>query len=467
MSTRRRSIGRGLSAAAQAVAPILAQWTGDLRQDKQNNAILERQKEADQRNRKQALEDKVAKGEMSPEQAQSIWQNESGKAEPFDPFQPSLDSRMGKVSGEISAADSLSKLPTEGRVRRRAQELGIPTAPVAGETDSYTELPKDGELQANRSIGPVQNPAIGGLMNELSAAKSNLQAQVPTTGIDYRDEHGVARRRQVPQNQTAGIDEATEASPEQDANKALAKMLADLQGGGPQMRGVSSGQEKVSEINTAGAAEAQQAGRLADAGNASHLKYAGPTAEATARGTLNVEGSPQGLQFIGDKAAAEANAKPPSADELKANDFGGKTAVAHQVMLKLEPEILKRGDYVNLLMLNAPDSIADPTTKLYVTAMREFINSALRRESGAAISNDEFARFGKQYGLNVGETGDTLKYKQDARRRAVNGLASQSGAKLSQDYVSIEEIRALAKSKGMTEDDAVRAAQAEHLKVVY
>jgi len=65
--------------------------------------------------------------------------------------------------------------------------------------------------------------------------------------------------------------------------------------------------------------------------------------------------------------------------------------------------------------------------QLYARAKEAFVNAALRRESGAAIRDDEFFRKEKElFGL-PGETKEAVEAKRKARKIALEGMIKSSG----------------------------------------
>jgi hypothetical protein len=58
---------------------------------------------------------------------------------------------------------------------------------------------------------------------------------------------------------------------------------------------------------------------------------------------------------------------------------------------------------------------------------RDFINSILRRESGAVISEEEFANARQQYLPQPGDTDDVLAQKKASRERALNSMQREGG----------------------------------------
>jgi hypothetical protein len=55
-------------------------------------------------------------------------------------------------------------------------------------------------------------------------------------------------------------------------------------------------------------------------------------------------------------------------------------------------------------------------------AQRNFVNSVLRRESGAVISPSEFDNASKQYFPQPGDSDVVLKQKEENRKTALNGM---------------------------------------------
>src|SRR5690606_12518456 len=60
-------------------------------------------------------------------------------------------------------------------------------------------------------------------------------------------------------------------------------------------------------------------------------------------------------------------------------------------------------------------------------AQRDFINAVLRRESGAVISDEEFANARKQYLPQRGDTTEVLAQKRQNRQIAIEGMRRAAG----------------------------------------
>jgi hypothetical protein len=92
------------------------------------------------------------------------------------------------------------------------------------------------------------------------------------------------------------------------------------------------------------------------------------------------------------------------------------------------PDIIARLSGPQLLQaINAPNSIKDQVSKQYATAMRAFINSQLRKESGAAISETEYEGAKDQYIPQAGDSAERLAQKRQNRIIAMAGMKAAAG----------------------------------------
>ncbi len=80
----------------------------------------------------------------------------------------------------------------------------------------------------------------------------------------------------------------------------------------------------------------------------------------------------------------------------------------------------------------APEFLKSSERKLQEQAQRNFLNAVLRRESGAAISKEEFASGQAQYFPSVGDTPEVLEQKRLNREIAKQSLAAEAGDALGQ-----------------------------------
>jgi hypothetical protein len=76
-----------------------------------------------------------------------------------------------------------------------------------------------------------------------------------------------------------------------------------------------------------------------------------------------------------------------------------------------------------------PESFETTGMQQQDQAERNFVNALLRRESGAAISDQEFASAEKQYFDRAGDGPEVLDQKAKNRRRVMGGLKAEAGDK--------------------------------------
>lgn len=127
--------------------------------------------------------------------------------------------------------------------------------------------------------------------------------------------------------------------------------------------------------------------------------------------------------------------KPSIADkplnESQANSlmYGKRMQTANKILENLESTNgtwdIKGGDV--LARINPKGGSED--FKKYEQAKRNFINAILRKESGAAIGQDEFDSADKQYFPQIGDSEAVIKQKAANRRQVTNTMLSNVGPK--------------------------------------
>jgi len=97
---------------------------------------------------------------------------------------------------------------------------------------------------------------------------------------------------------------------------------------------------------------------------------------------------------------------------------------SHSEALALESQF---AGFSGQAALTMPNLLQGPSAQQYIRAQREFTEARLRRESGAAIPESEFATDRKTYFIQPGDRPDTIVRKQLARARLLQNMAFQSG----------------------------------------
>jgi hypothetical protein len=203
---------------------------------------------------------------------------------------------------------------------------------------------------------------------------------------------------------------------------------------------------------------ADRSGYEAIPGGPADVGYQGAKAQATQAppagftrrpdggGYIPVPGGPADPGYISAKTKAETEAKSgpqnnPYATgaytegQGKAATFADRMAQAH--------EIINQNENINsgwsgaagaavssALGGRAPavaNAVSSEARQKVEQAQRNFINSVLRRESGAVISSDEFANARQQYFPQPGDTPEVIAQKRQNRESSIQGLFREAG----------------------------------------
>ena len=144
-------------------------------------------------------------------------------------------------------------------------------------------------------------------------------------------------------------------------------------------------------------------------------------------GVATLVSGPDGKPF--SKPGSGAGAKAMTEGQAKANLFGQRMVGSNQILDDMAargvsmPSQIKRGaDAVPLigtgLGMIANKIAASPEQQQVEQAQRDFVNAVLRRESGAVISDGEFANAAQQYFPRPGDAPAVIDQKRRNRQRA-------------------------------------------------
>lgn len=152
--------------------------------------------------------------------------------------------------------------------------------------------------------------------------------------------------------------------------------------------------------------------------------------------TRNPDGS---LTFI-PGGPADPNTKPLTADQSNARIFGTRMEHSNKIATDLEGDLSKPGAKLKYdpiatrAIVTGGKGLSDityyaanPDTQAAATAMRDFINAALRRESGAAISASEYDSAIQNYFPQPGEDPSVSAQKRKNREIVIQGMREAGG----------------------------------------
>lgn len=125
--------------------------------------------------------------------------------------------------------------------------------------------------------------------------------------------------------------------------------------------------------------------------------------------------------------AKARQAPEPKESQYKAAGFVKRAEQAEKDLAALgqnfTPDVFQEGMIGGLV----PEAFRGEDTKLFNQAKNNFISAVLRKESGAAISDDEFTREEAKYFPQAGDSAEVLAQKARARQQAMNNLKAESG----------------------------------------
>ena len=161
---------------------------------------------------------------------------------------------------------------------------------------------------------------------------------------------------------------------------------------------------------------------------------------------MKAQASPGGVQFVGMQGGAPVlfnrktetfkTGKLPGAGPLvsgtqtegqaNATLYGDRAEQAHNQIEELSKVIDLSGPKV-AVQGKSPNFLKSAPVQQFEQAKRNFINSILRRESGAVISPSEFENGDKQYFQQFGDSDEVIEQKRINRETAIAGLKNAAG----------------------------------------
>jgi hypothetical protein len=140
---------------------------------------------------------------------------------------------------------------------------------------------------------------------------------------------------------------------------------------------------------------------------------------------------------VGGDGQPVGSGKPLNEYQGKSTAFGMRAAESSRIIEevgqggKVQPSLVKRAaEAVPLIgegLGMAANHLQSPQQQQIEQAQRDFINAVLRQESGAVISDAEFANARKQYFPVPGDSPEVVAQKQANRESAINGFRISAG----------------------------------------
>ena len=133
---------------------------------------------------------------------------------------------------------------------------------------------------------------------------------------------------------------------------------------------------------------------------------------------LDAQGQPVKGKMTGEQSAAMG--------------FGIRAGAAHNIATAFEAKGISSADPQSLLgkIPGIGNFLVPSDLQQYAQAKLDFVTAVLRKESGAAISADEYIKEDRKYFPQPGDTVATIAQKRESRKRAIKILEIQSGRQL-------------------------------------
>ncbi|ALV06705.1 hypothetical protein [Roseateles depolymerans] len=215
------------------------------------------------------------------------------------------------------------------------------------------------------------------------------------------------------------------------------------------LRGAQAGAQRANAVQSYASAENSRANaeklrtEMRDGLNRAGAKA--PTGYRWMADGSGLEPIPGGPADPNTKGAKQT--KPPTEGQAKALLFGSRMQIADDIINELASQGVNENSRTKRALESVPvvggalGTLANfsqtPQQQQVEQAQRDFINAVLRRESGAAIAESEFANAKRQYFPQPGDTPQVLRQKAANRRAAIQGFKAEIGDSLSPDFERI------------------------------
>jgi hypothetical protein len=412
--------------------------------DKQNDRILDRQSQASMRTFLQQVVQKVATGEITPDQAAAI---AGGSASDFTSMRPGLGTRLAPVAEAIGSADTPEAVPGLEQIFGAADTAGEPN--MAGLLD----FARRGGVGLDSLLGEAPQ-AVQTLAQSAGVRRRALQEK-PTERVDVQLPTGVTSTRMVSPYDLRGGGIDTGLSFEDQGRGQGVIAGATLKAGPtPQTLGTRAGQQEVAQLEAGptpevlgqraateekvkleGLAEVQArvANYYETMTRGARVESAQQLSGAKRRGEL-APGIVDAEVERAKRIAAETPKEPTAAERTAASNMV-PLLQAHDIALRMEDRVNDRGERVGVTMqpfaataTNYPlfNSYVSSEQQEYIQAAKNFTNTLGKITSGVTVREDERDNFLSVMFAQKGDSDEVIKQKQASRELFI--AAAQMGA---------------------------------------
>jgi hypothetical protein len=133
-------------------------------------------------------------------------------------------------------------------------------------------------------------------------------------------------------------------------------------------------------------------------------------------------------------ASGAGSVKPSTGAEKRAMNFFLRAENASKELNAIEDKIQKSGTASKAQMKYMPGILQTKDQQIYEQAQRQFTEARLRKDSGAAIKDEEYKADQRTYFVQPGDSDAVVKRKRLAREVLLKGLRQESGRAYDEFY---------------------------------
>lgn len=139
-------------------------------------------------------------------------------------------------------------------------------------------------------------------------------------------------------------------------------------------------------------------------------------------------------QAAGARVPSSSANRPPTEGERTSLRFYERMKGAVDDLASVEDQISKMGLTAQGWLRFAPNFLQTETGQIYQQAQRAFTEARLRKDSGAAIPESEFANDRRTYFVQPGDTAKVIEQKRKSRETAMNALRRSAARAYEETY---------------------------------
>lgn len=139
----------------------------------------------------------------------------------------------------------------------------------------------------------------------------------------------------------------------------------------------------------------------------------------------------QTRQTLGARASAPGAGRPPTTDQRRAGSLYSRGMGAFRTMEELIQSRAGNAPGLGSRVQDVPvvgNFLASGEDQQYRAVSKEVLAAILRRDTGAAVTDDEFEQYSQMYIPRPGDKPETVRLKLTAAKRSLEAMGTEAGA---------------------------------------